>query len=142
MRQAEVKGKRFLCRTAAAFVSARIGHLPLLVSPQDLDVDSHPSGHNGGLVVVGSYVPKTTTQVKSHTHLQIIHGTPLIPRFLVKGIETNIHLLKILRSVQVEELRAQCGDFLESITVRSSLTFHHHFGCLRKSSFLSLEEIP
>lgn len=82
MIQAEVKGKRFLCRTAAAFVSARIGHLPLLVNPKDLGVDSHPSGHNGGLVVVGSYVPKTTTQV--------------------------------------EELRAQCGDFLESITVSVS----------------------
>ncbi|KAG0624148.1 hypothetical protein M758_3G227500 [Ceratodon purpureus] len=82
MIQAEAKGKRFLCRTAAAFVSARIGHRPLLVNPHDLGVDSHPSGHNGGLVVVGSYVPKTTTQV--------------------------------------EELRAQCGDFLESITVSVS----------------------
>jgi len=68
--QAEEKGKKFLCRTAAAFVSARIGHRPLLVNPQDLGVDSHPSGHNGGLVVVGSYVPKTTTQVTIRRHLQ------------------------------------------------------------------------
>ena len=75
MYQAEAKGKRFLCRTAAAFVSARIGHRPLLVNPHDLGVDSHPSGHNGGLVVVGSYVPKTTTQVKRYSHLQIVHRT-------------------------------------------------------------------
>lgn len=82
MIQAEEKGKRFLCRTAAAFVSARIGHRPCLVNPHDLGIDSQPSGLNGGLVVVGSYVPKTTSQV--------------------------------------EELRAQCGDFLESITVSVS----------------------
>lgn len=71
-------------------MSARIGHRPLQVTPHDLGVDSHPSGHNGCLVVVGSYVPKTTTQVKCHSC-----------------------------SVQVEELRAQCGDFLETITVSS-----------------------
>lgn len=65
-KQAEMKGKKFLCRTAAAFVSARIGHHPALITPQDLDVNTHPGGQNGGLVVVGSYVPKTTKQVQHH----------------------------------------------------------------------------
>jgi hypothetical protein len=45
-------------------VSARIGlrqKAPL--TPEDLGIDTQPSGHNGGLIVVGSYVPKTTKQV-------------------------------------------------------------------------------
>ncbi|CDO98335.1 unnamed protein product [Coffea canephora] len=62
MIQAEVKGKRFLCRTAASFVSARLGIIrkaPVL--PNDLGINGERSG---GLIVVGSYVPKTTKQVE------------------------------------------------------------------------------
>lgn len=59
--QAELKGKRFLCRTAASFVSARIGIIPKApISPNDLGIDK---GRSGGLIIVGSYVPKTTKQV-------------------------------------------------------------------------------
>ncbi|KAJ7538401.1 hypothetical protein O6H91_11G046500 [Diphasiastrum complanatum] len=63
--QAEAKGKNFLCRTAAAFVSARMGiqrKAPL--GPKD--VASLDQGHRqaGGLIVVGSHVPKTTKQVE------------------------------------------------------------------------------
>ncbi|XP_071714796.1 uncharacterized protein [Rutidosis leptorrhynchoides] len=60
MIQAESKGKRFLCRTAASFVYARIGIIakaPIL--PNDLGISK---GRSGGLIVVGSYVPKTTEQ--------------------------------------------------------------------------------
>ncbi|KAJ0668284.1 putative fructose-bisphosphate aldolase [Helianthus annuus] len=62
MVQAELKGKRFLCRTAASFVSARIGIIskdPIL--PKDVGISK---GKSGGLIVVGSYVPKTTKQVE------------------------------------------------------------------------------
>ncbi|KAL5815452.1 hypothetical protein ACOSQ4_026093 [Xanthoceras sorbifolium] len=62
MIQAELKGKSFLCRTAASFVSARIGVIrkaPIL--PKDLGINKE---RNGGLIVVGSYVPKTTKQVE------------------------------------------------------------------------------
>ncbi|KAK3228316.1 hypothetical protein Dsin_008178 [Dipteronia sinensis] len=62
MIQAELKGKSFLCRTAASFVSARIGIIwkaPIL--PKDLGINKE---RNGGLIVVGSYVPKTTRQVE------------------------------------------------------------------------------
>ncbi|XP_074354655.1 uncharacterized protein LOC141693454 isoform X3 [Apium graveolens] len=62
MIQAEQKGKRFLCRTAATFVSARIGIVPKApISPIDLGIDKESSG---GLIIVGSYVPKTTKQVE------------------------------------------------------------------------------
>lgn len=60
--QAEAAGKRFLYRTAASFVQARAGQeaRPLLRAA-DLEV----SAASGGLVIVGSYVPKTTRQVEA-----------------------------------------------------------------------------
>jgi uncharacterized protein YgbK (DUF1537 family) len=61
MIQAELKGKRFLCRTAASFVSARIAIKPKPpIRPTDLGLKR---ALTGGLIVVGSYVPKTTKQV-------------------------------------------------------------------------------
>nr|XP_043629292.1 uncharacterized protein LOC122600609 [Erigeron canadensis] len=62
MIQAELTGKRFLCRTAASFVSARIGIIPKApILPSDLGISK---GGSGGLIIVGSYVPKTTKQVE------------------------------------------------------------------------------
>ncbi|PKA61325.1 putative 3-hydroxyisobutyrate dehydrogenase, mitochondrial [Apostasia shenzhenica] len=62
MIKAEKQGKRFLCRTAASFVSARIGIKPRPpLCPQDLGISETI---RGGLIVVGSYVPKTTKQVE------------------------------------------------------------------------------
>jgi len=57
---AEALGKKFLYRTAASFVQVRAGLTarPLLTQAA-LDLPTH----GGGLVVVGSYVPKTTSQV-------------------------------------------------------------------------------
>jgi uncharacterized protein YgbK (DUF1537 family) len=60
-------GRKFLFRTAAAFVSSRLtirGQPPL--SPSDLGLErSATAPKTGGLVVVGSYVPKSTKQVES-----------------------------------------------------------------------------
>lgn len=57
---AEVTGKRFIYRTAASFVPLRAGiaERPLLTAN---DLDLPQSG--GGLVVVGSYIPMSTSQV-------------------------------------------------------------------------------
>lgn len=60
---AETAGGRYLFRTAAQFVSARLGLEPRsLLTATDLGVPK--SG--GALIVVGSYVPRTTEQL---THL-------------------------------------------------------------------------
>ncbi len=58
--QAEAQGKKFLYRTAASFVQVRVGLAarPLLTQSEL----ALPSGA-GGLIVVGSYVPKTTSQL-------------------------------------------------------------------------------
>jgi uncharacterized protein YgbK (DUF1537 family) len=59
---AEARGQRFLYRTAASFVRARAGLGPRpLLTRADLGV----SDSGGGLFVVGSYVPRTTSQVNA-----------------------------------------------------------------------------
>ncbi len=59
---AEAQGKTFLYRTAASFVQTRAGlaSRPLLTS-QELAL----SRKVGGLIVAGSYVPKTTEQIET-----------------------------------------------------------------------------
>lgn len=54
-------GKRFLFRTGAAFVSARLA-IPSIppISAEKLGL----SGDVGGLIIAGSYVPKTTAQLE------------------------------------------------------------------------------
>lgn len=62
-------GKRFLCRTAASFVSTLMGIIskpPIL--PNDIGIARE---RNGGLIVVGSYVPKTTKQVRNEIKIEI-----------------------------------------------------------------------
>lgn len=60
--QAEGEGKHFLYRTAATFVQVRAGLAPKApLTAADLAL----SGEGGGLVVVGSYVPKSTTQLSA-----------------------------------------------------------------------------
>ncbi|KAI9899693.1 hypothetical protein N3K66_006154 [Trichothecium roseum] len=57
-----VFGKRFLFRTGAAFVSARLaieGIPPILASQLGIS-----GSQRGGLIIAGSYVPKTTAQLE------------------------------------------------------------------------------
>ncbi|KAF6150211.1 hypothetical protein GIB67_000085 [Kingdonia uniflora] len=92
MIQAELKGKRFLCRTAASFVSARIGIKPKApIIPRDLGIVNE---RNGGLIVVGSYVPKTTKQVEE---LKAQRGHNL------KSIEISVNKLSMKSSEDREE---------------------------------------
>jgi len=68
---AEARGKRFLYRTAASFVQVRAG-----LSPRPLltraDFEMPESG--GGLIIVGSYVPRTTSQVTALLALGDVSG--------------------------------------------------------------------
>jgi uncharacterized protein YgbK (DUF1537 family) len=58
--RAERQGQRFLCRTAASFVRVRGG---LEEQPLLQRADLLPPGPASGLVVVGSYVPRTSEQL-------------------------------------------------------------------------------
>lgn len=60
-------GKKYLYRTGAAFVSCRLGitSIPPL-SAHDLGISKHESrAQTGGLIIAGSYVPKTSAQLAS-----------------------------------------------------------------------------
>jgi uncharacterized protein YgbK (DUF1537 family) len=66
---AEVQRKKFLYRTAASFVRVRAGiHPRPLLTQSDLNLTTSGSG----LIIVGSYVPKTTDQVKHLLKEQVI----------------------------------------------------------------------
>jgi len=57
---AEAHGKRFLYRSAASFVQVRAGITPRpLLSPSELNMPEA----GGGLIIVGSHVPRTTGQL-------------------------------------------------------------------------------
>jgi uncharacterized protein YgbK (DUF1537 family) len=60
MLKAEAVGRRYLCRTAAAFVRARFGlpRQPLLRAVEIV------RGSGPGLIVVGSHVPRSTAQLE------------------------------------------------------------------------------
>lgn len=59
---AEERGRRFLYRTGPSFVPARLGIAPYpLLTKEELNLPASV----GGLIIVGSYVPKTTVQIGS-----------------------------------------------------------------------------
>ncbi|KAL4875205.1 NADP-dependent oxidoreductase domain-containing protein [Aspergillus karnatakaensis] len=62
---AKSQGRSYLYRTGAAFVSTRLGisQIPPL-TPKALGLMTHRS-EPGGLIIAGSYVPKTTEQLQS-----------------------------------------------------------------------------
>ncbi|KAK9075565.1 hypothetical protein SSX86_003890 [Deinandra increscens subsp. villosa] len=107
MIQAELKGKHFLCRTAASFVSARIGIFskdPVL--PKDLGIGK---GKSGGLIVVGSYVPKTTKQVEQLKLLCDIN---------LRTIEVSVEKLA-MESAEEREEEISCAAELADIYLGS-----------------------
>lgn len=80
---ATAKGAKILFRTGAAFVSARLGIDPIApITASDLNLDPRV----GGLILAGSYVPKTTAQLESLTRNG---GTHLAT--VVLDVETLLH---------------------------------------------------
>lgn len=69
---AEKKGREFLYRTAASFVKTRVGLMPdgKLLAKDELVTDSS----YGGLFIIGSYVEKTSAQVKV-----LLETTDIVP---------------------------------------------------------------
>ncbi len=73
--QAEARGKRYLFRTAASFVRVRAGIDPRpLLTPSEIG----GPGRGGGLVVVGSYINRTTVQLESALTLPGVVGIEVL----------------------------------------------------------------
>lgn len=89
---AEGKGKHFLYRTAATFVQVRAGLAP---KPPLTAEDLLLPNEGGGLVVVGSYVPKSTAQL-----------SVLLAEGSLTAIEVDVNLLLHDETQQQEITRA------------------------------------
>jgi uncharacterized protein YgbK (DUF1537 family) len=76
---AEERGKRYLYRTASSFVRVRAGIAP---RPLLTSTEMYTGTKSGGLVVVGSFVPKTNAQL-----------AVLRKRFAFNEIEVNVNTL-------------------------------------------------
>lgn len=62
---ANAKGRKYIYRTGAAFVSTRLGIQEIApLTAKALKLDTSP-GSSGGLIIAGSYVPKTTAQLEA-----------------------------------------------------------------------------
>lgn len=97
---ARSRGKRYIYRTGAAFVSTRLGleQIPPLTA-QTLNLDVSNSSH-GGLILAGSYVPTTTAQLEA-----LIQGRGDKLATIVLQVE------KLLENAQfMEETMLQASD--------------------------------
>ncbi|GHO97358.1 hypothetical protein KSF_074060 [Reticulibacter mediterranei] len=100
--QAEAEGKRFIYRTAASFVRLRgaVALRPLL-QPHEI-VGSTPAT-NGGLVIVGSYVPGSTKQLESLLALPTVQGIELPVQRVIES-EDDAHTLSRELGQQMDTL--------------------------------------
>lgn len=97
--EAERTGRRFLFRTAAQWVSARLGLEPrALLGAAELKLPA--SG--AGLIVVGSYVPKTTEQLQRLLSDAGQAGAVGAPRAQVSAIEISVEALLDARAREAE----------------------------------------
>jgi len=106
--RAEALGKRFLYRTAASFVQVRAGLAPHpLLQRSDFDL----SFGNGGLIVVGSHVPRTTAQIRT-----LISGSDICSlEVAVEGLLDDKHWqqeTKRLAQQAAQLLRSGCNVML------------------------------
>lgn len=101
------QGKKFLFRTGAAFVSSRLA-IPQIepISAQQLSL----SATVGGLVIAGSYVPKTTAQLKV---LQEKGGEKLttivvdVPKLLESEEQAKAEIAKDIDTANAEIAKGQ-----------------------------------
>ncbi|KAF4212738.1 hypothetical protein CNMCM5878_000757 [Aspergillus fumigatiaffinis] len=120
---AESKGKHFLYRTGAAFVSSRLGirSIPPITARQ-LALPS--PRETGGLILAGSYVPKTTAQLKVLTDTRGPTGALAIIEMDVADLIASPDSAErvIRRVVQQTETRLQSGTDTLVMTSRKLIT--------------------
>ena len=95
---AQQEGRRFLFRTAASFVRVRAG---LTARPLLTADEMNSTGNTGGLVIVGSHVPRSSQQLE---HV-LQHGN-------VQSIELNVD--KILSPQNRDEEIRRSVEFVEN----------------------------
>lgn len=120
---AESQGKHFLYRTGAAFVSTRLGiRSKAPISAAELHLPS--PRQTGGLIIAGSYVPKTTAQLKVLTDRRGATGQLAIIEMkveeLIKSPDTALEAVK--RVVAETESYLRSGKDTLVMTSRELVT--------------------
>jgi uncharacterized protein YgbK (DUF1537 family) len=92
--RAEASGKRFLCRTAAPFVRSRLGELPAAV------LDPEVIGSGPGLVLVGSYVQRTSEQLAAARALPNVDSIELLVDRLFESADADRHLAEVIEAIE------------------------------------------
>jgi uncharacterized protein YgbK (DUF1537 family) len=96
---AEKSGQKFLFRSSATFVSIRAGIAPgKLYYPTKKDVDSR----NGSLIVAGSYVPKTTSQLSYLLKQGKHEAIEINVQELLSSTDATAHAIVISKQVDRE----------------------------------------
>jgi uncharacterized protein YgbK (DUF1537 family) len=109
---AEGEGRRFALRSAASFVRVRSGRSrPPLVTALDLPV----GGTTGGLIVVGSHVPRSTEQLERLLALQSVDAIELD----VRALGTRSRGTIVQRIAQRAEAGLRRGDDVAVYTSRT-----------------------
>jgi uncharacterized protein YgbK (DUF1537 family) len=92
--RAENAGKRFLCRTAAPFVRSRLGELP------GATLDPGVIGSGPGLVLVGSYVQRTSEQLAQARALPNVESFELLVDRLFERDEAERYLAGLVEAIE------------------------------------------
>jgi uncharacterized protein YgbK (DUF1537 family) len=92
--RAENAGKRFLCRTAAPFVRSRLGELP------GATLDPGVIGSGPGLVLVGSYVKRTSEQLAAARAVPNVESIELLVDQLFEQAEAERHLTDLVEAIE------------------------------------------
>lgn len=115
--QVEAEGRHLLYRTAASFVRVRAGITPRgLLDPTELSL---PKTNNGGLIVVGSYVQRTSRQLESALELSGIEGIELDVEKVLDAAQREVEIRRV--AARAQELIEQGSDAL-IYTSRSLIT--------------------
>lgn len=106
--QAEAAGRRFLFRTAAQFVASRLGLMERSCWRPAHD-GTAPARSNGGLVVVGSYVPKSSQQL---AELLRVAATGTEATLLPVELSVPRVLARAQREAEIGRVRTLMSDTL------------------------------
>ncbi|KAJ5167358.1 uncharacterized protein N7482_006139 [Penicillium canariense] len=135
---AECKGKHFLYRTGAAFVSTRLGiRSKPPISAAELKLPS--PRQTGGLIIAGSYVPKTTAQLKVLTDRRGATGKLAIIEMKVEDLIASPETASqaVQRVVEATEAHLQAGQDTLVMTSRKLITGADELSSLKIGSVVA-----